>query len=58
MKWFDYTDIVAADWAFSFLTNREVTRALFHLYGIEGKVYGIVGGYKGFYDPKVCLQLL
>ncbi|EED95817.1 6-phosphofructokinase, partial [Thalassiosira pseudonana CCMP1335] len=31
---------------------REVTRALFHLYGIEGKVYGIVGGYKGFYDPK------
>eukprot|EP00581_Thalassiosira_minuscula_P009899 CAMPEP_0183709164 /NCGR_PEP_ID=MMETSP0737-20130205/5261_1 /TAXON_ID=385413 /ORGANISM="Thalassiosira miniscula, Strain CCMP1093" /LENGTH=533 /DNA_ID=CAMNT_0025937181 /DNA_START=28 /DNA_END=1629 /DNA_ORIENTATION=+ len=31
---------------------REVTRALFHLYGIQGKVYGIVGGYKGFYDPK------
>ena len=35
---------------------REITRALYHLYGIEGKVYGIVGGYKGFYDPKVsCL---
>lgn len=31
---------------------REITRALFHLYGIKGKVYGIVGGYKGFYDPK------
>ena len=30
---------------------REITRALFHLYGIEGKVHGIVGGYKGFYDP-------
>ena len=34
---------------------REVTRALFHLYGIEGKVWGIVGGYKGFYDPKVSV---
>jgi len=31
---------------------REITRALYHLYGIKGKVYGIVGGYKGFYDPK------
>lgn len=31
---------------------REVTRSLYHLYGIRGKVYGIVGGYKGFYDPK------
>lgn len=30
---------------------REITRALFHLYGIKGKVYGVVGGYKGFYDP-------
>lgn len=30
---------------------REITRALYHLYGIQGKVYGIVGGYKGFYDP-------
>lgn len=32
---------------------REITRALFHLYGIKGKVYGVVGGYAGFYDPKV-----
>jgi 6-phosphofructokinase 1 len=30
---------------------REITRSLYFLYGIEGKVYGIVGGYKGFYDP-------
>ena len=30
---------------------REITRALYHLYGIKGTVYGIVGGYKGFYDP-------
>ena len=33
---------------------REITRALYHLYGIKGTVYGIVGGYKGFYDPAVC----
>lgn len=32
---------------------REITRSLFHMYGIDGKVWGIVGGYKGFYDPKV-----
>jgi hypothetical protein len=31
---------------------REITRSLFYLYGIEGKCYGIVGGYAGFYDPK------
>eukprot|EP00985_Skeletonema_marinoi_P015961 scaffold8430_cov122-Skeletonema_marinoi.AAC.3 len=31
---------------------REITRSLFYLYGIEGKCYGIVGGYSGFYDPK------
>lgn len=37
---------------------REITRALYHLYGIEGKVYGIVGGYKGFYDPKTPPILL
>ena len=44
---------------------REITRALYHLYGIKGNVYGIVGGFKGFYDPKVsfdtfqcCLDLL
>lgn len=30
---------------------REITRSLFYLYGIEGKCYGIVGGYGGFYDP-------
>lgn len=30
---------------------REITRALFHLYGINGKVFGIRGGFKGFYDP-------
>lgn len=34
---------------------REITRTLYHLYGIEGTVYGIMGGYKGFYDPAVCL---
>lgn len=34
---------------------REITRALYHLYGIKGNVYGIVGGFKGFYDQKVCL---
>ena len=33
---------------------REITRALYHLYGISGKVYGVRGGYKGFYDKKVC----
>eukprot|EP00571_Detonula_confervacea_P013653 CAMPEP_0172310932 /NCGR_PEP_ID=MMETSP1058-20130122/13241_1 /TAXON_ID=83371 /ORGANISM="Detonula confervacea, Strain CCMP 353" /LENGTH=531 /DNA_ID=CAMNT_0013023943 /DNA_START=33 /DNA_END=1628 /DNA_ORIENTATION=- len=32
---------------------REITRALFHLYGIKGKVHGIQGGYRGFYDPKL-----
>lgn len=32
---------------------REITRSLFFMYGIKGKVYGIVGGYKGFYDPAV-----
>jgi 6-phosphofructokinase 1 len=31
---------------------REITRSLFYLYGIQGKCYGIVGGYSGFYDPK------
>lgn len=30
---------------------REITNSLFHLYGIEGKVWGIRGGYRGFYDP-------
>jgi 6-phosphofructokinase 1 len=31
---------------------REITNSLFFLYGIKGKVYGICGGYKGFYDPE------
>lgn len=31
---------------------REITRSLFYLYGIQGKCYGIVGGYAGFYDPN------
>ena len=30
---------------------REITRSLFYLYGIQGKCYGILGGYHGFYDP-------
>ncbi|KAL7428475.1 hypothetical protein ACHAXH_001374 [Discostella pseudostelligera] len=37
---------------------REITRALYHLYGIKGNVYGIVGGFKGFYDPKTPPILL
>ena len=32
---------------------REVTNSLFYLYNIKGKVYGIRGGYKGFYDPSL-----
>ena len=31
---------------------REITRSLFYLYGIEGKCWGIQGGYAGFYDPN------
>lgn len=31
---------------------REITRALFHLYGIQGKVHGIVGGFKGFHEDQ------
>ena len=30
---------------------REITNSLIFMYGIKGKVYGIRGGYKGFYDP-------
>lgn len=30
---------------------REITNSLIFMYGINGKVYGIRGGYKGFYDP-------
>jgi 6-phosphofructokinase 1 len=29
-----------------------VTKTLHQLYGIDGVVYGICGGFKGFYDPK------
>jgi len=31
---------------------RELTNSLVHLYNIGGKVWGIRGGYKGFYDPS------
>jgi len=31
---------------------REITNTLYHLYDIKGKVYGIRGGYKGFYDER------
>ena len=31
---------------------REVTNTLHNLYNISGKVYGILGGYKGFYDME------
>lgn len=30
-----------------------VTKTLHQLYGIDGVVYGIRGGFKGFYDPKL-----
>jgi 6-phosphofructokinase 1 len=29
---------------------REIVNSLFQLYGIKGKVYGIQGGYRGFWD--------
>ena len=32
---------------------REITNTLHQLYCIGGKVYGIRGGYKGFYDPDL-----
>ena len=31
---------------------REITNSLFFSYGVKGKVWGIRGGYKGFYDPN------
>lgn len=31
---------------------REITNSLVFTYGIKGKVWGIRGGYKGFYDPS------
>lgn len=32
---------------------REITKTLCQLYSIGGKVYGIRGGYRGFYDPEL-----
>ena len=35
---------------------REITKTLHQIYGIHGKVYGIQGGYRGFYDSDPHLQ--
>lgn len=32
---------------------REITKSLYQLYAIGGKVYGIRGGYRGFSDPEL-----
>ncbi|GAX18192.1 6-phosphofructokinase 1 [Fistulifera solaris] len=32
---------------------REITKSLYQLYAIGGKVYGIRGGYRGFWDPEL-----
>lgn len=32
---------------------REITRSLHQLYAISGNVYGIQGGYRGFWDPDL-----
>ena len=37
---------------------REITKTLVQIYGIGGNVYGIQGGYRGFYDPSPHLQPL
>lgn len=37
---------------------RELTKTLVQIYGIGGNVYGIQGGYRGFYDPSPHLQPL
>lgn len=37
---------------------REITKTLYNSYGIGGKVYGIQGGFRGFYDPSPHLQPL
>ena len=37
---------------------RELTKTLVQIYGIGGTVYGIQGGYRGFYDPSRHLQPL
>jgi len=31
---------------------REITNSLTFMYGVSGKIWGIIGGYKGFYDPE------
>jgi len=35
---------------------REITKTLHQIYGISGTVYGIQGGYRGFYDPSPHLH--
>jgi 6-phosphofructokinase 1 len=35
---------------------REITKSLHQLYGIGGTVYGIQGGFRGFYDTQPHLQ--
>lgn len=41
---------------------REITNPLCQIYGIGGKVYGIQGGYRGFYEhdtlPLIVLKLV
>ena len=37
---------------------RELTKTLVQIYGIGGNVYGIQGGYRGFYDKNPHLQPL
>ena len=37
---------------------RELTKTLVQIYGIGGNVYGIQGGYRGFYDKSQHLQPL
>mmetsp|Transcript_21519 Transcript_21519/g.44881 ORF Transcript_21519/g.44881 Transcript_21519/m.44881 type:complete len:281 (-) Transcript_21519:1044-1886(-) len=37
---------------------REITKTLHQLYAIGGEVYGIQGGYRGFWDPAPYLQPL
>jgi 6-phosphofructokinase 1 len=37
---------------------REITNTLHQIYGIGGRVYGIQGGFRGFYDPSPHLRPL
>lgn len=37
---------------------RELVKTLHQIYGIEGFIYGIQGGYRGFYDPTPHLHPL